>query len=328
MSPSAALPMADQRRFGAREIAWWAGAAALVLVAHAAVGYAMQSWRPAEPDGGPPQAQVIELSPMALAPAEPAPVSNEIAPDQPDPAEEPVNRNGASARTARRAGRAGHRAVGSRRSGRHSRADPADPGGTGQPAAAQGSRARNCRGRHAGSGHSAAAAETGRQTRRGRTKKQTKTEVKEPAEVKVKKPVREAKQRPEKEKAAPPRTTASVAATSAARAAAPKSAKAAAARRGVSPDRWNSRLRAWIRSAHNTIQGRRRPGAPEGSASVTFTIDGSGRVLSARLARSSGDPDLDRAALSALQGASVPEPPPELGSRITKTAPFTFDLRN
>ncbi len=90
MSPSAALPMADQRRFGAREIAWWAGAAALVLVAHAAIGYAMQSWRPAEPDGGPPQAQVIELSPMALTPAEPAPVSDEIAPDQPDPAEEPV----------------------------------------------------------------------------------------------------------------------------------------------------------------------------------------------------------------------------------------------
>ncbi|TIP81451.1 MAG: energy transducer TonB, partial [Mesorhizobium sp.] len=89
MSPTAALPMADQRRFGAREIAWWAGAAALVLVAHAAVGYAMQSWRPAEPDGGPPQAQVIELSPMALTPAEPAPLPEEIAPDQPDPAEEP-----------------------------------------------------------------------------------------------------------------------------------------------------------------------------------------------------------------------------------------------
>ncbi|TIQ14246.1 MAG: energy transducer TonB, partial [Mesorhizobium sp.] len=90
MSPAAALPMADQRRFGMREIAWWAGAAALVLVAHAAVGYAMQSWRPAEPDGGPPQAQVIELSPMALTPAEPAPLPEEIAPDQPDPAEEPV----------------------------------------------------------------------------------------------------------------------------------------------------------------------------------------------------------------------------------------------
>ncbi|WP_309508763.1 hypothetical protein [Mesorhizobium onobrychidis] len=77
MSPAAALPMADQRRFGVREIAWWAGAAALVLVAHAAIGYAMQGWRPAEPDGGPPQAQVIELSPMAFTPAEPAPISDE-----------------------------------------------------------------------------------------------------------------------------------------------------------------------------------------------------------------------------------------------------------
>jgi len=61
---------------------------------------------------------------------------------------------------------------------------------------------------------------------------------------------------------------------------------------------------------------------------VTFTVDSSGRVVTARLARSSGDDDLDRAALGALQGASVPAPPPELGARVTRTAPFVFSLRN
>ncbi|TKD22513.1 MAG: energy transducer TonB, partial [Mesorhizobium sp.] len=157
-----------------------------------------------------------------------------------------------------------------------------------------------------------------------KTKKQAK--VKEPAEVKAKKPVKEAKKRPKKEKAAPPRTTASVAAKPAARAAAPKSAKAAASRRGNSP-KWDSQLRAWIRRHTDYPRAAKARGA-EGSASVTFTVDATGRVLSVRLARSSGDPDLDSAALSTLQGASVPKPPPELGSRITRTAPFTFALRN
>jgi protein TonB len=157
-------------------------------------------------------------------------------------------------------------------------------------------------------------------------KKQAKTEVKEPAEVKAKEPVEKAKKRPKKEKAAPSRTTASLAAKPAAKAAAPKSAKAASAKRGNSP-KWDSQLRAWIRR-HTDYPRAAKARRAEGSPSVTFTVDASGRVLSARLARSSGDPDLDSAALSTLQGASVPEPPPELGSRITRTAPFTFALRN
>ncbi|TIP28523.1 MAG: energy transducer TonB [Mesorhizobium sp.] len=326
MSPAAALPMADQRRFGAREIAWWAGAAALVLMAHAAVGYAMQNWRPAEPDAGPPQAQVIELSPMAFTSAEPAPISDEIAPDQPDPAEEPVAETEPPPEPP------------------VERAEPvtepseAAPADTVEPALPTVAKRFDEPPLEEVVPEIAEAVtpevviplpqpkpvdkpvET-------KPKEQAKTEVKEPAEVKANKPVKEAKKRPKKEKAAPPRTTASVAANAAARAAAPKSAKAAAARSGVSPDRWNSRLRAWIRR-HTNYPRAAKARRAEGSASVTFTVDGSGRVLSARLARSSGDPDLDSAALSTLQGASVPEPPPELGSRVTRTAPFTFDLRN
>ncbi|CAH2405996.1 energy transducer TonB family protein [Mesorhizobium escarrei] len=327
MSPAAALPMADQRRFGVREIAWWAGAAALVLMAHAAIGYAMQSWRPAEPNGGPPQAQVIELSPMALTSAEPAPMTEEIAPDQPDPAEEPetVETEPPPEPLVEQAEPVAE----------PPEAAPVDTIEPTPPTVAE----RVDQPPLEEVVSDVAEAVTPEvviplpQSRpveapvETKTKKQAKATVKEPAEVKARKPVEKAKKRPKKEKAAPPRTTASVAATSAARAAAPKSAKTAASRSGVSPDRWNSRLRAWIRR-HTNYPRAAKARRVEGSPSVTFTIDASGRVLSARLARSSGDPDLDSAALSTLQGASVPKPPPELGSRITRTAPFTFALRN
>ncbi|WP_292456885.1 energy transducer TonB, partial [Mesorhizobium sp.] len=98
-------------------------------------------------------------------------------------------------------------------------------------------------------------------------------------------------------------------------------------RSSVSPSRWNSSLAAWIRR-HTRYPSAARSRRAEGTPSVTFTVDTSGRVVSARLARSSGDGDLDRAALGALQGASVPAPPAELGARVTRTAPFVFSLRD
>ncbi|CAH2406047.1 energy transducer TonB family protein [Mesorhizobium ventifaucium] len=324
MSPAAALPMADQRRFGVREIAWWAGAAALVLVAHAAIAYAMQSWRPAEPDGGPPQAQVIELSPMAFTPAEPAPLPDEIAPDQPDPVEEPVAETEPAPEPP--VERAEPVAV-------PSETAPADTVEPTPPTMAE--RVDQPPLEEVVSDIAEAVTpevviplpqpKPVEAPVEAKPKKQAKAKVKEPAEVKAKEPVEEAKKRPKKEKAAPPRTTASVAANPAARAAAPKSAKAAS-RRGNLP-KWDSQLSAWIRR-HTDYPRAAKARRAEGSPSVTFTVDASGRVLSARLARSSGDPDLDRAALNVLQGASVPEPPPELGSRITRTAPFSFALRN
>ncbi|TIS95081.1 MAG: energy transducer TonB, partial [Mesorhizobium sp.] len=126
-----------------------------------------------------------------------------------------------------------------------------------------------------------------------------------------------ARQRPKKERAAP-------AAKPVARAAAPKSAKAAASRSGVSSSKWSSQLHAWIRR-HTRYPRAAKARREEGSPRVTFTVDGSGRVLSARLARSSGYPDLDRAALDALQGAKVPAPPPEKAG-TSVAAPFTFKL--
>ncbi|TIP81923.1 MAG: energy transducer TonB, partial [Mesorhizobium sp.] len=260
-------------------------------------------------------------SPMAFTPAEPAPISDEIAPDQPDPVEEPV------AETEPPPEPPVERAE---PVAEPSEAAPVDTVAPIPPTVAE----RVDQPPLEEVVPEIAEAVTPEvviplpqpKPLEAKTKKQAKTEVKEPAEVKAKEPVEKAKKRPKKEKAAPPRTTVSVAATSAARAAAPKSAKAAASRRGNSP-KWDSQLRAWIRR-HTDYPRAAKARRAEGSARVTFTVDASGRVLSVRLARSSGDPDLDRAALSTLQGASVPEPPPELGSRITRTAPFTFALRN
>ncbi|TIP41288.1 MAG: energy transducer TonB, partial [Mesorhizobium sp.] len=143
-----------------------------------------------------------------------------------------------------------------------------------------------------------------------------------------KKPVEKPKERVEKEKATTPKatTTASIDAKAATKAAAPQSSNAAP-RSSVGPSRWNSSLAAWIRR-HTRYPSAARSRRAEGTPSVTFTVDASGRVVSARLARSSGDGDLDRAALGALQGASVPAPPAELGARVTRTAPFVFSLRD
>jgi len=66
--------------------------------------------------------------------------------------------------------------------------------------------------------------------------------------------------------------------------------------------------------------------AGTGTATVAFTIDRSGRVLSSRLVRSSGDIALDAEALSLSRRASpVPAPPPSVGGgSITIAVPIKF----
>ncbi|WP_367142696.1 TonB family protein, partial [Mesorhizobium sp.] len=51
---------------------------------------------------------------------------------------------------------------------------------------------------------------------------------------------------------------------------------------GAGPARWNSRLAAWIRR-HTRYPSAARSRRAEGSPNVTFTVDSSGRVVSARL---------------------------------------------
>lgn len=310
MTQSAAMPTMELSRFGWRDVGLWAGAAALILGAHVAVAYAVQNFNPLETDGGPPPALVIEMAPMVVAPAVPeqAAMLDAATPDQAEPVEA----------TERAAEAEPDKVVEQTEPVAEQPEtvppDETEPSETEQPPLEE------------------AIPDIVEaikpdvvvpvpQPRPVETAKE-----KKPVETKVKKPIEQPKPRPKKQKADPAKTVAAASADAkpAARAAAPKSAAGVS---GVSPAKWESRLLAWIKR-HTRYPSVAKSKGSQGNANVTFTVDGSGRVISARVVRSSGDPDLDRAALAVLQGATVPPPPPELGSRISRTAPFVFSLRN
>lgn len=80
----------------------------------------------------------------------------------------------------------------------------------------------------------------------------------------------------------------------------------------------------WRAQAHAAI-ARRKPRSARGSgtARLQFILSASGAVVSSGVVRSSGDPKLDQAALTAVRSARIPAPPPQLvGSPIT--LPFSF----
>ncbi|WP_439500153.1 energy transducer TonB family protein [Bosea sp. (in: a-proteobacteria)] len=118
-----------------------------------------------------------------------------------------------------------------------------------------------------------------------------------------------------KRAAAPPPSTAPAAAPSAAPA-------GAAARPSVSTASWRGML-----IAHLNRYKRFPGGASPGTVQVAFSIDQSGRVISARLAGSSGDPVLDQEAVSMVRRASpVPAPPDGLGrGAISLAVPVRYN---
>jgi len=321
---AAALSGIGQPRFGARETGLWAGAAALILVAHVAVAYAVQNFSLAEAlDGGPPPALAIEMSPLVIAPAvqEEALVPDTVTPDQAEPVEEtetvaevkPVIEPAPEPVT-EEAEAVTETPV---------QADDIAPSA---PAVAALSEPPPLEVPDVVETVAPDVVIPLPQPKPVEAPVEPKAA--KPVEAKTKKPLDKPKPRPKKEKPAPARAAmaASVNARPAARAAAPKSVEGAP-RSSASPARWNSSLAAWIRR-HTRYPSAARSRRAEGRPNVTFTVESSGRVVSARLARSSGDADLDRAALGALQGVSVPAPPPELGARVTRTAPFVFSLRD
>ncbi|MER8576244.1 energy transducer TonB [Mesorhizobium sp. M1338] len=305
MMHAAALPSVELSRFGWRDFGLWASAAALVLGAHVAVAYAMQNFTMVtDPDGGPPPALVIEMAPMAVMPAveEQVAAPNAVKPDQAEPTpEEPVEE-----------------------AEEQPEAVPPDETEPTQTEMAE-QVDQPPPDEVVPDIVEAVAPEVVIPLPQPKPVEVIKD--KKPAEAKAKKPVEKPKPRPKKEKAAPPRTAtvASADAKPAARTAAPKSAQSTS--RSGDASKWDSRLGAWIRR-HTRYPSSAKARGVEGKPYVAFTVDSSGRVLSARLSRSSGDADLDRAALAVLQGATVPAPPPELGSRQSRTAPFVFSLRN
>lgn len=106
------------------------------------------------------------------------------------------------------------------------------------------------------------------------------------------------------------------------RAAAQQSSSGAAP--SVSPARWQARVHSHIarRQKRDVV----RKAGDTGTSQVRFSIDGNGNVLSAALARSSGNAMLDDEAVSMVRRSSpVPAPPP--GVNRTIILPILFSLR-
>ncbi|MBX3598363.1 MAG: TonB family protein [Rhizobiaceae bacterium] len=85
----------------------------------------------------------------------------------------------------------------------------------------------------------------------------------------------------------------------------------------INPSRWYAQVQAAI--------ARRKPRSigAAGRVSVRFVVNQSGAVTSSGIARSSGNPKLDNAALGMVRGARVPAPPKDSG--IT-SHPFTIPV--
>lgn len=96
----------------------------------------------------------------------------------------------------------------------------------------------------------------------------------------------------------------------------------------ISPARWQSRVLAWI-NRHKRYPNGAKSRREEGVVQVAFAINASGSVVAASVARSSGNPELDRAAVEMVRRASpVPAPPPEIASgRMSLSLPVHFNLR-
>lgn len=132
------------------------------------------------------------------------------------------------------------------------------------------------------------------------------------------------------------------AAAAASRQTAPKSVEAEAAEQpaaaeqttttrrtpNISPQQWQSQVIAHLNHAKRYPSDARRR-REEGIPHLQFAIDRLGRVLSARIVRSSGFPALDQAAIDMINRASpVPPPPASIpDNRITLTVPVNFNLR-
>lgn len=86
----------------------------------------------------------------------------------------------------------------------------------------------------------------------------------------------------------------------------------------VNPARWHSQVRAAVARRVGRIRGK------SGTVNVRFIVNGSGAVVSASVARSSGDGSLDSAALNAVRSARVPAPPEGLGGQHSFSIPLTF----
>lgn len=100
-----------------------------------------------------------------------------------------------------------------------------------------------------------------------------------------------------------------------------------AANTGPTPEQWQQQVLRYLDRRKQYPRDAERAGQ-EGVVAISFTIDTSGRVLSASVARSSGFPALDQAALdTARRSSPVPRPPASLGGSVSLTASIRFTIR-
>ncbi len=314
MTLAATVPMADPPRTGVREIVLWTVAALLIVGAHVAIAYAVQNFSLAnEMDGGPPPAVAIELSPMMVAPAVPEDtMADVVTPEPTNQVEETV-----------------------------ADAKPVVEPDVDQPEPVTEET-------EAVQPDETAPVETATAEQQEQPLPldeivpdivpaiapdvviplpEAKPVEDKPVE-KAKKTVEKPKPKPKKEKkekTVQPKAvvTASVDAKQAAKASAPKASQSRA--QSGNSNRWKAQMGAWIKR-RTQYPNAARPRRALGTARVAIVLNASGKVMSARLAASSGDADLDRAALGALKGATAPTPPPDQVG-ISIVAPLVFVLR-
>jgi protein TonB len=108
---------------------------------------------------------------------------------------------------------------------------------------------------------------------------------------------------------------------------APQSADHAQAQAAASPNSasWKSELYARLKQFQHYPEAARSRGET-GTASISFTIDGRGRVVAAHLVASSGSSILDQEALASVRRAS-PMPAPPNGASVTISVPMRYTLR-
>ncbi len=137
----------------------------------------------------------------------------------------------------------------------------------------------------------------------------------------VEKPVEKKVEKKVVRKKSAPQIASTKSADDAPKAAAPRVTKAAAGS-GMSPARWQSRVNAHLNRYKRYPSGARGVGI----ATVSFTINPGGDVIAVSLARSSGDPAFDTAAVELVRRASpVPAPPPDIAkSRMSLVVPIRY----
>jgi protein TonB len=90
---------------------------------------------------------------------------------------------------------------------------------------------------------------------------------------------------------------------------------------------WVAEVSAWL-AAHRTYPVQARERGEEGNVAVRFTVERSGRVVEAAIAKASGSALLDEAALEMLRHAMFPAFPANMPQQqVTITTSIRYSLR-